>query len=74
MFLAYLCPYCGDRHDTVHAVFCCNDAASPNDGDFNLCSSCGEWTVFDSRKTGGLRRPDFVEHHAISTLVQQAFA
>ena len=58
--LTTLCAFCGNEHDRTTAVTEAGTARTepyPVEGDVTLCIRCGEFSVFDSRVAGGLRRP-----------------
>lgn len=60
--LASACPFCGTANEAVSNPF---GDAGPDDGDFSLCFTCGEWAIFDSTATGGQRKPTVAEYQEI---------
>lgn len=54
------CPYCNAVHDSVTQET--NQPITPSDGDYSLCWSCGEWTIW---KRGRLRKPTATEFYRI---------
>jgi hypothetical protein len=58
------CPFCGQHHDGIAELWPPDFVAK--DGDASLCTACGRFSVFDSRKGGGLRKPTRRERRLIS--------
>jgi hypothetical protein len=52
-----VCPACGEDHPVAKRVRDPNGQDKPSNGDFSLCFDCGEVSIFDDRKPGGVRRP-----------------
>jgi hypothetical protein len=63
--LQAVCPFCGERHNAVTAVQYNTDRFYPEDGDISLCFQCGRFSLYDSDKEGGLRRPTASEQHEL---------
>lgn len=59
------CPFCGRENEAASPPG--KDPTPPGDGDFNMCFSCGEWSIFDSTQVGGARKPVFAEYVIIAT-------
>jgi len=59
------CPWCGQNNEAISPPG--DDKSPPGDGDFNMCFSCGEWSIFDSKQPGGTRKPVFEEYMHIAT-------
>lgn len=43
VFLVTMCPHCGIDHNMMA---CLDGDSTIEDGDYSLCSGCGEWRVF----------------------------
>ncbi|WP_042776354.1 hypothetical protein [Sinorhizobium fredii] len=59
MDLDHTCPFCNRRLDAATAI---EGDLPPRNGDFSLCIKCGEWSIFDARREGGLRPPNHREY------------
>lgn len=58
------CPWCLHKHELVSGVMALKDGEKKpdkepvhSDGDASFCVGCGEFSIFDSKATGGLRFP-----------------
>lgn len=58
------CPFCGQHHDANTALS--QPDFRSEDGAIALCTACGQFGVFDSKKRGGLRKPTRRERRTIS--------
>lgn len=61
---ATTCPFCGQNNEAVTPP---EGGRGPQDGDFSMCFTCGEWAIFDSRMSGGMRKPLFPDYMKIAT-------
>jgi hypothetical protein len=51
-----VCPACGEAHPLATSIHP-DSQDTPSNGDASLCFECGEVSIFDDRKPGGVRRP-----------------
>jgi hypothetical protein len=59
-----VCPWCGKHHDLASAAAEDGDKGvrmKPVDGDVTLCIGCGNWSIFERKAAGGLRKPNYEE-------------
>jgi len=63
--LRAVCPFCDTCHDAVTAAPGNTDRFIPEDDDVSLCFACGRFSLYDSEKEGGLRRPTAAEQHEL---------
>jgi hypothetical protein len=54
--LTTVCPACGEAHPLARSIHP-DSGDRPGNGDVSLCFDCGEVSIFDDRKPGGVRRP-----------------
>jgi hypothetical protein len=59
-----ICPFCGQRHDA--ATNAQGRDRLPDDGDVSQCFRCGEFSIFDDKAYGGMRKPTKREQRAIA--------
>jgi hypothetical protein len=59
------CVYCHERHECVSGFT--EKDTSPDDGDWSFCFTCGNFSIFDKKVPGALRKPSVLEEMEIMT-------
>lgn len=59
------CVHCLVLHECVSGV--ADQDATPDDGDWSFCFSCGHFSIFDHKAEGGLRKPNVFEEMELAT-------
>lgn len=64
--LDHLCPHCSQKLDKVRATG--PDPQPPEQGDYGLCMTCGEFLIFDQTAIGGARKPSADEDRKLKQM------